>query len=314
MRGVGVRGTSIAARRFDLERLIDIAQSSHVDRANVNTRYAPGVSRGFLNNSGKLKTAPEGGVTPSRSLTRSLDLPRRGSMNDTRLCTESDCTRPHFGRGYCRIHYVRHSRYSPELVGNRLCKVEGCERGHEARGYCYNHDRRVQAHGHPLGGRLNNLAPASDRLKHYSTRVGDCIEWTGLKDRKGYGRIGVDGSTLAAHRVAYAEFVGPVPDGLVVRHKCDNPPCINPDHLEVGTQADNARDMVERGRSTRGARNPGARLTNEQAIEIYHRAKAEGGYRAIGLEYGVGESTVHNIVAGNSWSSVTGARRRTAAA
>lgn len=78
----------------------------------------------------------------------------------------------------------------------------------------------------------------------------DCWEWQANKD-KGYGKIGINGKSVLAHRFSYLMFNGD-PTGLVVRHTCDNPGCVNPSHLMLGTCADNSRDMVERGRSHHG--------------------------------------------------------------
>ncbi len=75
-----------------------------------------------------------------------------------------------------------------------------------------------------------------------------CWIWTGSKAGNGYGQIWKDGRLARVNRVSYELYIGPIPDGLVVRHKCDVRLCVNPDHLEVGTHADNARDMIERGR------------------------------------------------------------------
>ncbi|WP_419146536.1 HNH endonuclease signature motif containing protein [Pseudomonas nitroreducens] len=78
----------------------------------------------------------------------------------------------------------------------------------------------------------------------------DCWEWTGSKDGHGYGTLSAGGGRppQKAHRIAFEMAHGPIPAGLVVRHKCDNPGCVNPNHLEVGTQKDNSADMVARGR------------------------------------------------------------------
>jgi hypothetical protein len=77
----------------------------------------------------------------------------------------------------------------------------------------------------------------------------ECIEWHGYRDKDGYGTVYVGNyKTVRAHRHVYEECIGPIPNGLILRHKCDNPPCVNPNHLEPGTQKDNARDRDERGR------------------------------------------------------------------
>ena len=99
----------------------------------------------------------------------------------------------------------------------------------------------------------------------------DCLVWTGSRNDKGYGRLKVKGEIILAHRFAYCVATGLTLkeiDGLVIRHKCDNPSCINPTHLETGIPLDNEMDRVQRSRSASGERNGHAKLTAEQVEEI----------------------------------------------
>jgi hypothetical protein len=85
---------------------------------------------------------------------------------------------------------------------------------------------------------------------HVTPNDSGCWEWTGSRvGHSGHGRVNINQKTHLAHRVAYEMCVADIPDGLYVRHKCDNPPCVNPLHLEVGTQGDNMSDMISRGRA-----------------------------------------------------------------
>lgn len=81
-----------------------------------------------------------------------------------------------------------------------------------------------------------------------------CWRWTGSTDAKGYGRVFHDGKYRAAHRIAFALAYGPIPAGMFVCHRCDNPRCVNPNHLFLGTIQDNTADMVTKGRHARGER------------------------------------------------------------
>lgn len=83
--------------------------------------------------------------------------------------------------------------------------------------------------------------------------MSDCIEWTGAINSGGYGNLWYEGKYWKAHRLAWAQANGPIPPGMFVLHRCDNPPCVNLEHLFLGTAADNTADMLAKGRS-RGQR------------------------------------------------------------
>jgi hypothetical protein len=128
-----------------------------------------------------------------------------------------------------------------------------------------------------------------------------CLEWTGHRNKAGYGQFWLDGHNMTASRVAYEMNHGDIPEGMVVRHKCDNPPCVNPDHLEIGTPADNSRDKVERGRSLKGDVNPSASLTWCDVYAI--REMYEEGWtgRRLAAEFGTSQSNVSRIVKHLTW-------------
>lgn len=110
---------------------------------------------------------------------------------------------------------------------------------------------------------------ASEGLAELSVAEGSgCIRFTGSIEKSGYGRIMISRVKYGAHRLAYELANGPIPDGYVVRHKCDNPSCINPSHLEVGTQADNIKDKVNRGRQASGCSIGVSKLTEETVRDI----------------------------------------------
>jgi hypothetical protein len=109
-----------------------------------------------------------------------------------------------------------------------------------------------------------------------------------------------------AHIVSYEAFVKSVPDGLVLRHKCDNRACANPAHMELGTHADNSRDMVDRERQARGERNPLAKLTESDVLGIVEMRRGGMTLKAIAAHSGVYFTTVHKICAGHTWAHVTG--------
>lgn len=135
--------------------------------------------------------------------------------------------------------------------------------------------------------------------------IGPCDEWSGGTDSKGYGKRAWNGKTAASHRVAWEISNGLIPDGLCVLHKCDNPLCVRVDHLFLGTQSDNMRDMVSKGRNhgkaPRGETHPGAKLTAAVVAEIRRRV-AEGETQAsMTRAFGVSKQTISGVVLGKSW-------------
>lgn len=127
---------------------------------------------------------------------------------------------------------------------------------------------------------------------------GGCWLWQHAKAGKGYGRIKRDGRMQYAHRVSYEIAVGEIPEGSLVCHKCDNPACINPAHLFLGSNDENMEDMVKKGRQARGESASAAALNEEQVLSI----RASGlGKRQLARVFGVSESAVRHIRKRRTW-------------
>lgn len=138
--------------------------------------------------------------------------------------------------------------------------------------------------------------------------ITECWIWQGSLDAYGYGMATFKQKTYKAHRLSYELHFGSIPDGMYVCHNCpdgkDNPRCVNPAHLFLGTAADNSADMVRKSRQSRGEAKPNARFTESQVIEM--RALYGQGMTITGLgeRYGVGVTTIHHIVHFNTWKHV----------
>ncbi len=131
-----------------------------------------------------------------------------------------------------------------------------------------------------------------------------CLNWIGYKHPNGYG--GMNGGY--AHRLAWRIFRGEIPQGLCVLHHCDNPSCVNPAHLWLGTKGDNARDRNGKGRGKAyggvGENCPQAKLCKKDVIRIKQMLKSGISRSSIGKSYGVGYGTIYNISVGKSWSHI----------
>ena len=137
-----------------------------------------------------------------------------------------------------------------------------------------------------------------------------CWEWMGtIMIRGGYGqfqhmRNGIR-TRYRAHRVSWELHNGPIPKGLLVLHHCDNPPCVNPNHLFLGTPKDNTHDMIRKGRMPRGSARPRTKLT-EDIVRDMRSKYANGGIlgRELAEEYGVTQWAVFPILRGETWTHV----------
>lgn len=129
-----------------------------------------------------------------------------------------------------------------------------------------------------------------------------CWLWVGKVSNKGYGVVHIGQKVASAHRVSYEIEKGLISEGLEIRHTCDTPLCVNPDHLLIGTHADNMHDMVERNRSKRGEAQRVAKLTEAQVIAIrleYKETKPT--YSILAEKYNVSISAILAVVRGLSW-------------
>lgn len=108
---------------------------------------------------------------------------------------------------------------------------------------------------------------------------------------------------MGSHRFSWLYFKTPIPHGYCVCHSCDNPLCVNPDHLFLGTYADNAKDMVAKRRSLRGERNHRSKLTSSDVAEIRRRHLEGEKQTMIARDYGVGLAAINHIIRGRNWNS-----------
>jgi hypothetical protein len=158
--------------------------------------------------------------------------------------------------------------------------------------------------------RARSSVPAPERFARFFEKSEGCWEWRGTRRRSGHGSFNAVGNRpVLAHRYAWELQNGPIPDGMCVCHRCDNPPCVNPAHLFLGTQRDNVRDMRQKGRGRglrhgAGAANNSAKLTAEQVREIRARLAAGEGRKSIAPEYGVHFETISTVGRRDSWQDV----------
>ncbi len=151
--------------------------------------------------------------------------------------------------------------------------------------------------------------PVKERLMNKTVQDPEgtgCWIWTGHVNSKGYGSIRVERNTQLVHRVAWTEYKGPIPEGLCVLHKCDNPACWNLEHLFLGTTQDNTKDMMAKGRNAphQGQSNPYAVLNDDKVREIHRLLQQGVRLTDIANKFRIGKSTVSHIKFGENWTHI----------
>lgn len=201
-------------------------------------------------------------------------------------CSIADCPTTAYARGWCQKHYTRWKRTGdPEKV--------------------------IHAYREPP----HLVRPKRDRWEERVDKSGDCWIWIGARTSHGYGqlRTGNPGRVEMAHRLAWEFYRGPISAGMDICHRCDNPPCVNPDHLFPGNAEANARDMVAKGRkkggSPKGVSHPmptgnSWKLNSEIVLEIRRRAEGGESYASISRSFDLTAAMVSRIVRRLSWRRV----------
>lgn len=177
-------------------------------------------------------------------------------------CSVDGCDDPVSGRGWCDTHLSRwRRRGDPGTAERKLqrypadatCRIEGCQSRPFANWLCVLHrSRAIGKSSVPLEApRRNFHSPAESLAARTVVATSGCHEYTGSRSPRGYGQVyrGRGKRPYHAHRLAWELAHGPIPAGMHILHTCDNPPCVNPAHLSLGTHADNMADMARKGRA-----------------------------------------------------------------
>jgi hypothetical protein len=168
-------------------------------------------------------------------------------------------------------------------------------------------DGKYELSGHDVDYGLNVASIRFWSKVAITADITKCWIWGASKNKKGYGHFGFNGRMYQAHRFAYKLYYGDYDEILQCLHKCDNPSCVNPNHLWLGTNTDNVLDMVAKGRNKycKGEKNGNSKLTEKDVIEIRNiYSTGSHSFRSLAKMYGIHNSVVGDIVNRNNWKNL----------
>jgi hypothetical protein len=142
------------------------------------------------------------------------------------------------------------------------------------------------------------------RFHSHINKLGDCWLWTKAKDKDGYGFFKVNRKMIKAHRYMWQLLHGPITSDVLVCHTCDNPTCVKPEHLFIGTHQDNVNDQKSKGRTLPGSKNPAAKLTVDDVKEIRFLVHSGWTQTAISEAYGVSQVQIGKVINEQCWHGV----------
>lgn len=181
------------------------------------------------------------------------------------------------------------------LKNIKVCTIDNCEQKHVANGLCRKHYMRMWNYG-----RLELLDREPIESKYSINQKTGCWEWLLGKDKDGYGKICAGRKSLRAHRYLWELKNGPIPSGLLVCHKCDNPKCVNPDHMFLGTHKDNHDDRGRKNRQAKGEVSGSAKFT-ENIIQGILTASS---YKEAKERFGVSKTHYFRIKRKETWRHI----------
>lgn len=158
---------------------------------------------------------------------------------------------------------------------------------------CYRRENAARRAKHPR-----------ERFETFVLRTDTCWLWQGVLSNRGYGLLSVSGRYVGAHRFAYTEFVGPIRDGLFVCHRCDVRKCVNPNHLFLGTQSDNVKDMVAKGRHVCNLPD-NTKVSDADIAQIRDRCSKGEYQKIVAAAFGISQQQVSKIIVGTRRSGVS---------
>ena len=223
------------------------------------------------------------------------------------ICSVNGCESPVKCKCLCNKHYQRSRIHGDVNAFNAKrghgCLVPSCDGKHRAHGYCLKHYTRFIRYGDvdhveiTVGDNKKRLMDSTE------ISASGCWEWKKRIHDGGYGVVSLNGRLEQAHRASWMVFVGEIPQGMQVNHRCHNRSCINPEHLYIGTQTENMKDMKDAGRENRatGERNGNARLTKGMVLSIKLLLKEGKKSKEIASVFGVAPTTVSAIKNKKIW-------------